>query len=138
MRKTTVIVAAGLILTLVVLLAVFRLYTLELIHTVVLNAVIQKAPREYPEQKIREGFARARDRATQRDQEKQYLAQLLTVSQRLEKVQQLSTHELEQLLVTLDPIDDGAHKNICCAKIAVCAVLAVKVRSRKIAVCNVA
>ena len=134
MRKTTVII---IIAACLILVFVARLYTLELIHTVVLNAVIQKAPREYPEQKIREAFARARDRATERDREKQYLEQLLGVSQRLEKVQQLNTQELKEILVTLDPIDNGGRKNVPCAKIAACAVLAVKVRSRRIAVGSV-
>ncbi len=97
-KKSTIII-------LVILLSIFagsmfllRYYEVALVHTIVLNAVIQKAPEGYPRQEISQAFAAARRRAEQENREEAYLEELFSFSRRLEKIQLLSRNELEELL----------------------------------------
>lgn len=97
-KKSTIII-------LVILLSIFagamlllRYYEVDLVHNVVLNAVIQKAPEGYPRQEILQAFATARRKAEEDNREEAYLEELFTLSQRLEKIQLLSRDELEELL----------------------------------------
>ena len=97
-KKSTLII-------LVILLSIFagsmfllRYYEVDLVHTVVLNAVIQKAPEGYPRQEISQAFAAARRRAEEDNRKTAYLEELFSFSRRLEKLQLLSRDELEELL----------------------------------------
>jgi hypothetical protein len=75
-----------------------RMYRLDLIETVVENALIQKAPESTPEHRVREEFRQARARAQTEGEEEAYLALLLRKSQRLEKVQYLTEAEMAQII----------------------------------------
>ena len=75
-----------------------RYFEVDLVHTIVLDVVIQKAPHGYPRQEISQAFAVARRRAEQDNQEEAYLEELFSFSRRLEKIQLLSSAELEELL----------------------------------------
>ena len=81
--------------------SLLRMYRLDLIHTVVRNAVIQKAPSEADPRVIRAAFERAREAAVQSRQQEVYLERLFQISQRLEKVQALTAPEVRELLERL-------------------------------------
>ena len=101
MRKSAIITIPLLILIFAGSLLLLRFYKLDLIHTVVVNTVVLKAPRGYPEGKIRRTFDAARARAKREDREQDHSEKLLSLSQRLEKIQQLSHDELQELLEAL-------------------------------------
>ena len=71
---------------------------LGLVHRVVVSAVMQKAPPEYPDAHIARVFQRARKEATESLREQEYLEKLLRLSQRLEKVQSLAPDQVEEIL----------------------------------------
>ena len=100
MTKRTLITLGVTVLVGVGALVWLRSYQLELIHVVVTNAVVQKAPADYPEEKIRLGFKQALKQAEHTGRET-YLRRLLLLSQRLEKLQELSTSEIDTLLKAL-------------------------------------
>ncbi len=75
-----------------------RLYTVEMVHTVVVNALIQKAPPTYPSQAIHDAFGRAFQAAEGADDSEAYLERLFEISQRLEKMQSLTEQEVSHLL----------------------------------------
>lgn len=101
-RKMRWMVLAVIALSILISLFFLRNYRLDLIQTVVLNAVIQKAPPAHSSVEIREAFVRARDRAVQAEREDLYLELLFQISQRLEKVQRLTSSEVEKLLDQLE------------------------------------
>ena len=93
------------IVTLVIVLLIFAgsllllgYYELDLLHAVVVNAVIQKAPEGYPEQRIAQIFSAARRRAERENRREAYMELLFLLSQQLEKLQRLSVDDLEELL----------------------------------------
>ncbi|MFQ5738357.1 MAG: hypothetical protein ACE5JX_05050 [Acidobacteriota bacterium] len=100
MKKSTLIIVGSMVLVLVGAFLLLRVYQLPLIHIIVENAVIQKAPRDYPRSKIHRFFERGLERAQARGQEAAYLRELLVLSQRLEKIQRLSGEELDALLAS--------------------------------------
>jgi len=105
MRKTTfalaiLVIALGLTATLTL-----RAYKVRLIHLIVENAVLQKAPADYPEARIRNVFESFLRHAEASNREDHYLERLLQASQRLEKVQQLDARGLEELFEALDPMN---------------------------------
>ena len=83
-------------------MSVLRFYKLSLVQSVVVTALIQKVPTNYPQKEIREAFEIALLAAERQGQEQAYLEQLLQISQRLEKIQQLSQATVQQLLDSLD------------------------------------
>ena len=85
---------------------VLRFYKLSLVQSVVVTALIQKAPANYPYKEIHEAFQKAFLVAERQGQEQAYLEQLLQISQRLEKIQQLSQETVKQLLESLDLDED--------------------------------
>jgi len=97
-KKATIIIVVILLSFFAGSMFLLRYYELELIHTIVLNAVIQKAPEGYPRQEISQAFAAARRRAERNNREEAYLEELFSFSRRLEKIQLLSKDELEELL----------------------------------------
>lgn len=97
-KKSTLVILGILLLFFAGSMLLLRYYEVDLIHTIVLNAVLQKAPEGYPQQEISQVFASARRRAQENDREEAYLEELFTLSRRLEKIQLLSREELEELL----------------------------------------
>lgn len=102
MRKSTVVIAFGLILIFLAFFLSLDSYKLELVNMVVVNAVIQKAADNYPERGIRQAFGAALDSAKREGREKSHMQTLLTLSLRLEKIQLLSRDEVREVLNTLD------------------------------------
>ena len=97
-KKSTIIILVTLLSISAGSILLLRYYEVDLVHTIVLNAVIQKAPQGYPRQEISQAFAAARRRAEQDNREEAYLEELISFSRRLEKIQLLSSDELEELL----------------------------------------
>lgn len=83
-------------------MVLLRSYELDLVHTVVVNTLIQKAPQGYPTQQIETTFAAARRKVEGEDRKQAYLEELFALSQRLEKIQRLSESELEEILRSLE------------------------------------
>lgn len=98
MKKSTIAVLVFLLVLFVGTLLLLNAYKLDLVHTIVMNAVVQKAPQHFPDEEIRRAFARARQRAERAEREQNYLNKLLQISQRLEKIQSLSVEETRKLL----------------------------------------
>ena len=82
-----------------------RLYTVEMIHIVVVQALIQKAPPTYPSQDIHDAFDGARRAAADADDSEAYLERLFEISQRLEKTQNLTEQEVSHLLLAIHSSD---------------------------------
>lgn len=82
-------------------LLLLRHYATELVHVVVEHAVLQKAPDEYPKERIREAFARRLDEARREGSRGVYLTELKRISHRLEKLQYLEEAEVDELLENL-------------------------------------
>lgn len=80
--------------------AVLRLYQTDLIQSVVVNAMVQKAP-PGEEERIRRTFAQARSQARREDRQEEYLRALFAVSQRLEKTQKIDQEQLDEFLELL-------------------------------------
>lgn len=97
-KKSTIITLVILLLLFAGSLLLLGYYELDLVHAVVVNAVIQKAPEGYSEQRIEQAFAAARQRAVRENRREAYIELLFLLSQQLEKLQLLSVDELEQLL----------------------------------------
>lgn len=101
MRKSTLIILALLLGLGVCSLLLLRAYKLDLLHTVVMNAVLQKAPQGYSREEIREAFRQARRRAEAEEAQEEYVTELLGISQRLEKIQLLNEKDLREFLEQL-------------------------------------
>ena len=97
-KKSTIIILVTLLSIFAGSILLLRYYEVDLVHTIVLNAVIQKAPEGYPRQEISQAFAAARRRAEEDNRKTAYLEELFSFSRRLEKIQLLSRAELEELL----------------------------------------
>ncbi len=98
MKRSTIIILGILFSIFAGSMLLLRYYEVDLVQTIVLNAVIQKAPQGYPRQQISQAFAAARRRAAQDNREEAYLEELFSFSRRLEKIQLLSRDELEEWL----------------------------------------
>jgi hypothetical protein len=98
MNKKSLIVIVLLFIFGVAALVSLQSYKLELIHTIVVHAVIQKAPPAFPEDRIQATFQAALLHSRQTGQEDDHFQSLLKLSQRLEKIQSLSSEEVESLL----------------------------------------
>ena len=83
-------------------LFVLRSYRLDLVHTVVLEALSERAPAEYPRQRILDTFEAARQWAEETGRTETYLELLFTISRRLEKVQHVDDEQLSQMLRLLE------------------------------------
>jgi len=101
MKKRTLFVLVAVLLAGGGALGLLRAYQVELIHMIVVNAVIQKAPLDFPAQRIRSEFDGALNAASQAGTKNGYLGELLDLSRRLEKVQRLSRGDVEDLLSKL-------------------------------------
>ncbi len=105
-KKSTIVILVILISIFSGSMLLLRYYEVDLVHTIVLNAVIQKAPEWYPRQEISQAFAAARRRAEEDNREEAYLEELFSFSRRLEKIQLLRKDELEELLGEVREIGD--------------------------------
>ncbi len=97
MKKKTLFVLLGIGLLGAVLLLALQNYKLDLIHYVVVNAMLQKSPQSL-ETEIQSAFEEARRRAEFEEEQNTYIAKLLAFSQRLEKVQRLSPDSARAML----------------------------------------
>lgn len=97
-RKRSLIVILVLFAIAISALAVLQHYKLPLIHVIVVNAVIQKAPPDYPAADIQQVFQEVLRRARQTEREDGYVTSMLRLTQRLEKIQELSDSEVDSLL----------------------------------------
>ena len=79
-------------------LSILRTYRLELVYTIALNATLQKAPESYPGSRIQSAFEQSWNASGDAGTGDQYLAHLLNLSARLEKVQSLSSRQVEAIL----------------------------------------
>ena len=102
MRKSTIVIASGLILVFLAFFLSLNFYKLELVNTVIVNAVIQKAADNYPVREIRQVFGAALDSAKRDGREERHMQTLLNLSLRLEKIQLLSRDEVREVLNALD------------------------------------
>ena len=78
-----------------------RPFQMELVHGVVSNTLIQKGPKNYSQRKVRETFRATREAAEREDRSQAYLEELFALSQRLEKIQELSKDEIDEILTSL-------------------------------------
>jgi hypothetical protein len=82
---------------------IVRAYTLDLVNYVVLHACLHKAPAEIEPQRIQAAFAQAMSAAgSNREARRRHLERLFAISQKLEKVQQLSSQEALEVLDVLE------------------------------------
>ena len=102
MRKSSLIVLVLVIVAGCASLLLLNRYKTQMIHLTIRNAVVQKAPENYPTLKINERFDAVFQRAQQARQLDAYLDRLLALAQRLEKVQHLEPGEIDALLLDLD------------------------------------
>ncbi len=99
-RKLSIIILAGAAIGLGSFWTL-QYYATELVHAVVENAVIRKAPDDYPRERIREAFARRLEEARRQGARDAYLVELKGVSHRLEKIQYLEEAEVDELIENL-------------------------------------
>jgi len=78
-----------------------KAHTVEIIHAVVVNSVIQKAPEGYDRDTIKEVFDNALIRAEKGGYSDRYLEKLKEVFRSLEKRQYLEREEMDELLAGL-------------------------------------
>lgn len=110
MSKRIYILAVVIVLLGIAALAVLRSYSEDLIHIVVVNAVIQRAPEDYPEAEIRTVFDHRFTLAQQQGTVKEYMDQIKDLSHHLEKIQRLRKEEVDELLERIAKEGGGAPK----------------------------
>ena len=98
MSKRFYILTVIIILLGIAALAVLKRYSNDLVHAVVVNAVIQKAPEDYPEAQIRTTFDRRFALAQQQGTVEEYMELIKDLSHHLEKIQRLQKGEVDKLL----------------------------------------
>ncbi|HEY2933841.1 MAG TPA: hypothetical protein VGK99_19050 [Acidobacteriota bacterium] len=81
-------------------------YKVSLVHSVVKNAVLQKSPPEY-RGRIEDAFDRSRTVALRQRRSQAYLQTLFAISQKVEKVQRISSQGVEEILAALDGFSVG-------------------------------
>ncbi len=96
--KKIYILAALIALLGIATLAVLKHYSNDIVHAVVVNAVIQKAPEGYPEAEIRRVFNQKFALAREQGEVQKYMALIKDLSHHLEKIQRLDKGEVDRLL----------------------------------------
>ena len=89
----SVILMAGLLF-----LLVLKSYTVEIVHAVVVNAMVQKAPEGYDPEEIKRVFDNALAHADKGDYRQSYLERMQKLFHSLEKRQYLEHEEMDGLL----------------------------------------
>ncbi len=102
MNKKLLAAGAVVLLAGVLVLLVLKSYTVEIVHSVVLNAVVQKAPEGYDKEKIIKVFNDALARADRGGSRDRYLVELQEIFRSLEKRQYLEPEEMDGLLSHLN------------------------------------
>ena len=100
MKKRTLVIIGLMLAFFAASVFFLRLYEVELIQAVVVNAMLQKAPPS-EEGRIRRAFAASRAQARREGQKEQYLSKLLQISQRLERTQSVNQQLIEEILAFL-------------------------------------
>ena len=77
-------------------------YKTDIVHATILNAVLQKAPPDYAQERIRKRFDEVWGDARETENVEAHLRRLLALAQRLEKIQSLDATEVDLLLENLD------------------------------------
>lgn len=98
MNKSLVAAVSVLLIAGLLFLLVLKSYTVEIVHAVVVNALVQKAPEGYDLDNIRGVFNKALARAENEDTREIYLKKIQRVFHSLEKRQYLETEEMDGLL----------------------------------------
>ena len=101
MRPRTFITLGVVAVLGVVSLMWLRGHSVELVQAVVLNAMLEKLPEDYPGEQVRTVFAETHRRAIADEREDDYLKALILVSQRLEKRHSLTSAEVDDALQLL-------------------------------------
>jgi len=96
--KKIYILAAVIALSGIAALAVLKHYSDDIVHAVVVNAVIQKAPEDYSEAEIRTVFNQRLVRARRQGEVQEYMDLLKDLSHHLEKIQRLDKGEVDKVL----------------------------------------
>ena len=102
MNRKLLAVFGVILLAGVLFLLVLKSYTVEIVHLVVVNAVVQKAPDGYDQAKIEKVFNDALVRADQGGSRDRYLVELQEIFRSLEKRQYLEPEEMDGLLAQLN------------------------------------
>ena len=102
MNKKLLVVFLVFVLSGLLSLLLLRSHKVELVHAVVVNSVIQKAPEEYDRERIRKVFNQALQRAEEEGSGASYLARLQRRFHSLEKRQYLATEEMDRLLAEFE------------------------------------
>ncbi len=103
-KRLAVVLAVGL-LGAAAAFVYLRLHALEMIHAVVLNAVIQRLPDGYPLERVQEAFQARLQAADTPEERDLYLEQLKELSLQIEKVQYLDAGEVDDILSRIRPAD---------------------------------
>lgn len=98
MSKKLVIAFAALLIAGLAGLLILKSHTVEIVHVVVVNALVHKAPEGYDLERIRLVLDGALARAEQGGYSDRYLERLKKVSHNLEKRQFLEPGEMDELL----------------------------------------
>ena len=101
MKKIIQVIVISILFVSVVTVLALRSYKIDIVEYIVLSTIIQRAPINYPPEKIRKTFEEAEKRATAENTKQTYMKKLLEVSQRLEKIQYLSEKNLDTLLKSI-------------------------------------
>jgi len=102
MNKKLLVAFSTVMMTGLLFFSVLKSYTVEIVHAVVVNALVQKAPEGYDQGKIRGVFDDALARADKGDSRDRYLGELQEVFHSLEKRQYLEPVEIDGLLADLN------------------------------------
>ena len=100
MKKRTLVIIGLMLAFFAASVFFLRLYEVDLVQALVVNAMVQKAPPS-EEERIRRAFAAARAHARREGQKEQYLSKLLQISQRLERTQSIDGKLVEEILAFL-------------------------------------
>ena len=79
-------------------IGVINFYKVELVQRIVVRSIIQKAPAEFPVERIKRSFRLAKENILNDQEEQKYIEYMLSLSQRLEKVQFLTEIQIEKII----------------------------------------
>lgn len=103
MKRRTVVLIGVTLVAGIIGLAYLKTYSLQLIHAIVVNALIQKAPDGYEQARIETVFQRRLQEAVKSKAEGNlYLQDLKKLFHRLEKRQRLEAGELDTILQSME------------------------------------
>lgn len=101
MKRRTLVILGLMLAFFAASVLLLRLYEVDLVQAVVVNAMVQKSPPS-EEERIRSAFAAAHAQSRRQGQKKEYLSKLLQISQRLERTQSIDGQMVEEILAYLE------------------------------------